>query len=102
MEKTVQAKEKKRFRFQLYVAKKIGLPQWRYWLIRLVGVVLAFLLAGIICNILKPGTFGLFYAQLIEGCFDFREISSVIDFFVFFFLLMLISLALFPAFKMIF
>lgn len=100
MEKTVQAKEKKRFRFPLYVAKKIGLPQWRYWLIRLVGVVLAFLLAGIICNILKPGTFGLFYAQLIEGCFDFSDISSVIDFLVLFSLLMLISLALVPAFKM--
>ena len=100
MEKTVQAKEKKRFRFPLYVAKKIGLPQWRYWLIRLVGVVLAFLLAGIICNILKPGTFGLFYAQLIEGCFDFSDLSSVIDFLVLFSLLMLISLALVPAFKM--
>ena len=100
MEKTVQAKEKKRFRFPLYVAKKIGLPQWRYWLIRLVGVILAFLLAGVICNILKPGTFGLFYAQLIEGCFDFSDLSSVIDFLVLFSLLMLISLALVPAFKM--
>ena len=99
MEKEV-VKEKKVHRFPLYVTKRIGLATWKYWVIRSIGIVFAFLLAGIICTILKPGTFGIFYAELIRGCFDFSDISSVIDFLVLFSLLLLISLALVPAFKM--
>ena len=92
--------ERKGFRFPFYVTRKIGLPQWRYWVIRFIGVIIAFLLAGIMCTILKPGTFGIFYAELVRGCFDFSDLSSVIDFFVTFSVLLLISLALVPAFKM--
>ena len=100
MEKALVVREKKKFRFPFYVTKKIGLPQWRYWLIRLGGVIVAFLLAGLICTILKPGTFGIFFVELFKGCFDFSDISSIIDFLVLFSLLLLISLALVPAFKM--
>lgn len=96
----VTNKEKKRIRFPLYVTKKLGLAPWKYWVIRVVGVIFAFLLAGIMCTILKPGTFGIFYAELIRGCFDFSDMSSVIDFLILFSLLLLISLALVPAFKM--
>ena len=93
-------KEKKQFRFPFYVTKKIGVASWKLWVIRAIGIVVAFLLAGIICTILKPGTFGIFYAELFRGCFDFSDLSSVIDFLVLFSLLLLISLALIPAFKM--
>ena len=93
-------KEKKKFKFPFYVTKKLGLAPWKYWLIRVIGILLAFLLAGVVCTILKPGTFGLFYSELFRGCFDFSDISSVIDLLVLFSLLLLIALALVPAFKM--
>lgn len=100
MEKAKELKERKKFKFPFYVTKKLGMAKWKYWVIRVIGIVLAFLLAGIMCTILKPGTFGIFYAELIRGCFDFSDLSSVIDFLVLFSLLLLISLALIPAFKM--
>ena len=95
-----KAKEKKIYKFPLYVTKKLGLAPWKYWLIRVGGILLAFLLAGIVCSILKPGSFGLFYSELIRGCFDFTDIACVIDLFILFSLILLISLALIPAFKM--
>ena len=94
------AKERKSFQFPFYVTKRIGLAPWKYWLIRGGGVVLAFLLAGIVCAIIKPGTFGLFYSELIRGCFDFSDFSTIIDFLVLFSVLLMIALALTPAFKM--
>ena len=97
MEKT---REKKVHRFPLYVTKKQGMATWKYWLIRAGGILIAFLLAGIVCTILKPGTFGTFYSELIRGCFDFSDITTIIDLLVLFSLFMLISLALTPAFKM--
>lgn len=97
---TNEAKKKKGIQFPLYVSKKIGLATWKYWLIRGIGVLLAFLLAGIVCAILKPGSFGLFYKELFRGCFDFTDISTIVDLFVLFSLLLLIALALTPAFKM--
>ena len=93
-------KERKGFKFPFYVTKKIGLAPWKYWLIRGVGILFAFLLAGIVCTILKPGTFGTFYKELFIGCFDFTDISTIIDLFVLFSLFLLIALALTPAFKM--
>ena len=69
MEKT---REKKVHRFPLYVTKKQGVIAWKYWLIRTGGILIAFLLAGIVCAILKPGTFGTFYSELIRGCLDIK------------------------------
>ena len=95
-----KVREKKVHRFPLYVTKKQGMATWKYWLIRAGGILIAFLLAGIVCTILKPGTFGTFYSELIRGCFDFSDITTIIDLLVLFSLFMLISLALTPAFKM--
>lgn len=93
-------KERKGIRFPLYVTKKIGLPKWRYWLIRCFGVIFAFLLAGIVCTIIRPGTFGIFFAEMFRGCIDFGDFSTFVDLMVTFSLLLLISLALIPCFKM--
>ena len=95
-----KAKTNKVHRFPLYVTRKLGISKWRYWLIRVGGILLAFLLAGLTCAALKPGSFGTFYSELIRGCFDFSDISTIIDLLVLFSLLMLIALALTPAFKM--
>lgn len=93
-------KVKERKAFPFYVTRKMGLAPWKYWLIRVGGILLAFLLAGIVCTILKPGTFGLFYSELIRGCFDFNDFSTVIDLLILFSYLLLVALALTPAFKM--
>ncbi len=92
--------EKKKIRFPLYVVKRMDLVAWKYWLLRVGSILLAFLAAGIICTILRPGTFGLFYTELIRGCFDFSDISSIMDLFIKFSVLLVIAIALTPAFKM--
>ena len=96
----MKSSEKKVHRFPLYVVKRMELAPWKYWLIRIGGILLAFLMAGITCAILKPGSFGLFYEQMILGCFDFSDFSIVIDLFVTFAILLTVSMALTPAFKM--
>ena len=78
----------------------MGFEKWKYWLIRVGGILLAFLVAGIVCTILAPGSFGLFFSELFRGCFDFSDISSVIDLLVTFSILLLITIALIPSFKM--
>ena len=94
------SKSKKTFSFPLYIVKKSGLSKKKYWLIRAGGILLAFLVAGITCTILKPGSFGTFYSEMIRGCFDFSDFSSVIDLLVTFSILLLIAISLTPAFKM--
>ena len=91
---------KKVHKFPLYVVKRMGLAKWKYWLIRIAGVLVAFLVAGITCAILKPGSFGIFYKELFRGCFDFTDITTLIDLLVTFSILMLVVIALIPAFKM--
>ena len=95
----LNSSEKKKFRFPLYVVKRMDLAAWKYWLLRVGSILLAFLAAGIICTILRPGTFGLFYAELIRGCFDFSDISSIMDLFIKFSVLLVIAIALTPAFR---
>ena len=90
----------KRLSFPLYVTKRIGFPKWKYWLIRIGGILLAFIVAGITCTILSPGSFGTFFGELFRGCFDFTDISTIIDLLVTFSILLLIAITLTPAFKM--
>ena len=95
-----EVKSKRRLRFPLYVTKKLGVASWKTWVIRGGGILLAFLLAGLVCTILKPGSFGFFYQRLFETCFDFFVFSTIIDLLIVFSLTLLIALALIPAFKM--
>ena len=90
----------RKFVAPLYVTKRVGLSKWAYWAIRIGGILLAFLVAGIVCTSLKPGTFGTFYREMFRGCFDFTDISTVIDLLVTFTILELIAIILTPAFKM--
>ena len=90
----------KRFSLPFYITRRQVFSKRNYWLLRLGGVLLAFLVAGIVCTILKPGSFGTFYAELFRGTFDFTDISTIVDLLVRFSILLLISLALTPAFRM--
>jgi len=91
---------KHKFSSPLYVTKRMGFSKKKYWLIRAGGILVAFLVAGIVCTILAPGSFGTFYVELGRGCFDFTDISSIIDLLVNFSILLLIATILTPAFKM--
>ena len=93
-------KSAKRLSSPIYLTKRLDFPKWKYWLIRVGGILAAFLVAGIVCAILSPGSFGTFYAELFRGCFDFGDISSVMDLLVTFSILLLIAIILTPAFKM--
>ena len=86
--------------FPFYVTRRMDFSKKKYWAIRIGGILLAYLVAGIVCTILKPGTFGTFFAEMFRGCFDFTDISTVIDLLVTFSILLLISIILTPAFKM--
>lgn len=98
MEKATVKQEKRRF--PIYVVRRMGLKKRWYWAIRAGGILLAFLFAGVACSCLSPGSFGTFFSELFRGCFDFSDISVFIDLLVNFSILMLIALALTPAFKM--
>ncbi len=93
-------KSAKRLSFPIYVTKRIGFPKWKYWLIRVGGILAAFLVAGIVCSILSPGSFGTFYSELLRGCFDFSDSFTIISLLTTFSILTLIALVLTPAFKM--
>ena len=94
------SRENKTFRLPFYVVKRMGMPNWLYWCIRVGGIIIAFLAAGIACNFLKPGSFGTFYEQMVLGCFDPEDFATFIDLLISFSVLLIISLALTPAFKM--
>lgn len=100
MEKVMTMNKKKTHKFPVYVVKRMGLAKWKYWLIRTIGVLVAFLVAGITCTIIKPGSFGTFYKELFRGCFDFSDITTIINLLVTFSIIMMVVLALIPAFKM--
>ena len=92
-------RNKEKINFPLYVTKRIGLEKWKYWLIRSGGIILAFLMAGVTCSILKPGSFGIFFQELFRGCFDFSDITTIIDLLASFSIILLISITITPSSK---
>ena len=45
------------------------MKKWQAWLIRLGAFAIALIVCGIVSSILKPGSFGKFYAYLFKGVF---------------------------------
>lgn len=94
------AESKKKFSLPFHVAKKLDISKKKYWTIKAIGIAIAFLLAGVICAIFRPGTFGTFYAQMFLGCFSMGGTDKFNEFLLCFALLALVAFALAPAFKM--
>ena len=96
--------EKKKVKFPFYVVKKMGMAKWKYWTIRVIGILFAFLLAGVVCTLFaknKTGfNLGVFFSEMFRGTLDFTDFSEIIDLFATFTITLLIALALTPAFKM--
>ena len=103
MEQQSVTREKKAFKFPFYVVRKMAMPKWQYWLLRIGGILLAFLVAGVVCTILsKKDSFNLltFFSEMFRGTFDFGDLPQFIDLLAEFIILLLIAIALTPAFKM--
>lgn len=93
-------RENKKFRLPFYIVKRMGLPKWIYWAIRVGGIILAFLAAGLVSNMLVPGSFGTFFSEMMIGCFDFSDFATIIELLIAFSIILIISMSLVPAFKM--
>lgn len=95
-----QTEKKKHFRLPFHVVKRLDTTKKTYWLTKIAGCLVAFLLAGIICTILSPGTFGIFYREMFLGCFDPTDLETFLELLETAGLLLLVAFALAPAFKM--
>ena len=95
-----QVEKKKHFRLPFYIIKKLDTSKKVIWLTRIGGWLAAFLLAGIICAIFSPGTFGTFYKEMFLGCFDPTDFETFLELLETAGLLLLVAFALAPAFKM--
>lgn len=95
-----QTENKKHFKSPIYVVKKLDVSKKTYWFTKILGFLVAFLLAGLLCTILSHGTFGLFYEQMFLGCFDPEDFETFLEFLETAGLLLLVAFALAPAFKM--
>ena len=89
-----------RFNLPFHVVKRLDTPKKQYWAIKIAGFLVALLLTGIICTILRPGTFITFYQQMVLGCFDPSDIETFFELLETIAILLLITFALAPVFKM--
>ena len=89
-----------RFNLPFHVVKRLDTPKKQYWAIKIAGFLVALLLTGIICTILRPGTFVTFYQQMVLGCFDPSDIETFFELLETIAILLLITFALAPVFKM--
>jgi len=97
--KQVKAKHNPLF----HIVKKQDVTKLNKWAIKLIAVVLAFLTCALV-SMLMGGTFTGFFSKLITGCFingqGVASATKILDLFENAFILLLIALALVPAFKM--
>ena len=96
----MEKQEKKRFKLPFHIVKRLDMPKKQYWTIKVIGFLVAFLLAGILCNILSPGSFGSFYQNMAFGVYNPKDPKEIFDFIETAGLLILVAFALAPAFKM--
>ena len=106
----MRAEAKKRFKLPFHVVKRLDISKTRYWIIKIVSFIGAFLLAGLVCNILSPKSFVPFCQRMFYGVFNFGNISkgskailkdnTLMEFIETAGLLILVAFALAPAFKM--
>lgn len=82
----------------IHITKRTDTPKWQSWLVRVAAVVVALLASAVVSSILQPGTFGAFIQNVFVG--NFATTNRIIRLLQNTSLLLLISLAVTPAFKM--
>lgn len=93
-------KPRRQFKLPFHVVKRLDLKRSIYWVIKVFCFLAALLLAGVLCTILRPNTFGLFYQQMFLGVFDPDDSEVLLEFLETMGILVLVAFALAPAFKM--
>lgn len=83
-----------------HIVKRLDMPRWQYWLIKVSGFITAFILSAILCNILSPGSFGIFFERMAYGVYNPKDPKEIFDFIETAGLLILVAFALAPSFKM--
>lgn len=83
---------------RVHLVKRDGLPWWKAWLIRIVAVVLALIVCGIITLLVTGKNPISVYATMVDGCFGTARRTW--NLFQNLAILLCISLAVTPAFRM--
>ena len=94
------AENKRHFSLPFHVVKRLDVSRKQYWALKIGGILIALLLSGLLLTIIKPGTFLVFYQQMFLGVFDPSDLSMLFSFLEEVGLLLLITFALAPVFKM--
>lgn len=83
----------------IHIVKRADLPGWKAWLIRGIAVLAAFLVSGLVCLILTKGKYFVsFYSEMFDGAFGTER--RILNLFQYWAMLLCVSLAVTPAFKM--
>lgn len=80
------------------VQRDLTISTKKTWLIKIIGIISGVILCALMSTILKPGTFFDFFGKLTTG--SFGGINKIMEFLEEVSLLLIISLALTPAFRM--
>lgn len=78
--------------------RNLNISTKKVWTIRIIGILLGIVLCALMSTILKPGSFFDFFAKLGFGCFG--SPNRIVSFLEEVAILLIISLALTPAFRM--
>ena len=85
---------------KFHIIKRLNVDKKKMWLVRIASFVVAFLLAGVITSIIKPGSFMPFTVNMFLGVFDPNDMGMLFNFLGEAAILLLITISLLPAFKM--
>jgi len=95
-------REKQKHQFPFHVVRRMDVSKTKGWIIRIASVLGAFLIVSLFAMIIKPqsGSFVNFITKMWGGVFDPKDPEIFTQFLGTASILLLISLALLPAFKM--
>jgi len=81
-----------------HITKRTDIKSWQAWLVRGIAIIIAFFIAAIVSTILTKGEFGGFFKEFFVGTFGTQiKALKVLQNWA---MLLVIGLALVPAFKM--
>lgn len=81
-----------------HIVKRTDLPKWLPWVIRISAIAIALIVCGIISSILKPNSFGALFNEMFGGAFGTP--TRVERLFQTTAMLLIVAIAITPAFKM--
>ena len=101
----MKQENKKSFQLPFHIVKRLDISKKHYWMIKIASFLVAFLLSGVLCAILSPGSFGIFFQRMFYGVYNFSsknpaKDTTTLEFLETAGLLILVAFALAPSFKM--